>query len=80
MNTANAIMKAVSLNATVIHSPIDHIQQVNSSVSPGKAADIRGKSFERLATLKQLYPDGVLSETKFSEQKDIILSGFKRLK
>ena len=53
MNTANAVMKAVSPspnNATVIHSPVNHIQQVNSTVSPGKAADIRGKSFEQLSS------------------------------
>ena len=48
-------------------------------MSPGKAADIRGKSFGQLSTLKQLYDDHVLTQEKFNEQKRVILSGLKKL-
>ena len=48
-------------------------------MSPGKAAEIRGKSFGQLGTLKKLFEDGVLTQKEFKEQKDIILSGLKKL-
>ncbi|MCG8622810.1 MAG: hypothetical protein MJE68_12545 [Proteobacteria bacterium] len=47
-------------------------------VSPGKISEIRGKSYTQLATLKQLYEDGVLTH-EFQEQKEMILSGLKKL-
>lgn len=86
MHTATAVMKAVTSNfpsPTIVQTP--QIQQTISQsqeaagVSPGKAADIRGKSFDQLSTLKKLFEDGVLTQKEFEEQKDIILTGLKRL-
>lgn len=48
-------------------------------VSPGKVAEIRGKSFGQLSTLKRLYDDCVLTVEEFEEQKSAILSGLKKL-
>ena len=80
MTTATAVMKAITNNqdqgvvrSTQIQNITDH------GISPGKAVDIRSRSLDQLATLKQLYIDGVLTEVEFSEQKDIILSGLKKL-
>ena len=44
-----------------------------------KASEIRGKSYSQFATLTQLYEDGVLTLQEFNEQKEIILSGLKKL-
>ena len=86
MHTATAIMKAATSNypsPTIVQTP--HIQQTITQsqeavgVSPGKAAEIRGKSFDQLGTLKKLFEDGVLTQKEFEEQKDIILSGLKKL-
>ena len=49
-------------------------------VSPGKAAEIRGKSFGQLNALKQLYDDQVLTLEEFQEQKTVILSQLKGFK
>ena len=84
MHTATAIMKAATSNypsPTIVQTP--HIQQTITQsqeavgVSPGKAAEIRGKSFDQLGTLK-LFENGVLTQKEFEEQKDI-LSGLKKL-
>ena len=86
MHTAAAIMKAATSNypsPTIVQTP--QIQQTitqsqeAAGVSPGKAAEIRGKSFDQLGTLKKLFEDGVLTQKEFEEQKDIILSGLKKL-
>ena len=91
MSTAAAVVKAVS-NSTLIQSPTVH-QVVQDSptpntcgsrlpqlgISPGKASDIRSKSFGQLSTLKQLYDDNVLTEKEFEEQKNLILSGLKKM-
>ena len=93
--TAAAVVKAMtqnSPNSTTIQSP--QIQQIikehptpqssghgqrELGVSPGKASEIRGKNFSQLATLKQLYEDSVLTLHEFEEQKEMILSGLKKL-
>ena len=89
ISTAAAVVKAVSQNSpssSVVQSP-----QVNQAItegttpqkglgaSPGKISEIRGKSYTQLATLKQLYEDGVLTLHEFEEQKEMILSGLKKL-
>ena len=83
---ATAIVKAAASNypsPTVVQTP--HIQQTitqsqeATGVSPGKAAEIRSKSFDQLGTLKKLFEDGILTQNEFEEQKDIILSGLKKL-
>ena len=48
-------------------------------VSPGKESEIPGKSYGQLATFKQLYEDGVLTQCEFEEQKEMILGGLKKL-
>ncbi len=85
MSTATAVLKAVSQhspNSSIVQSPqvgytIDN--QRDLGVSPGKASEIRGKSYSQLSTLKQLYDDGVLSMDEFEEQKKMILLGLKKL-
>ena len=93
VSTAAAVVKAVGGSSPVIQSPSinQSIQDIRSTVltptptrldlgvSPGKAADIRSKSFGQLATLKSLYEDQVLTQEEFEEQKSIILSGLKKL-
>ena len=62
MHTATAIMKAATSNYTS-HTVVQtsHIQQTITQsreavgVSPGKAAEICGKSLDQLGTLKQLF-------------------------
>ena len=86
VEAATAVIKAVADNRatpTIVQTP--QIQQTITQsqegvgVSPGKAAEIRGKSFDQLGTLKRLFEDGVLTEKEFEEQKGIILSGLKKL-
>ena len=38
-------------------------------VSPGKAVELRMKNFEQLRYLQQLFEDGILSDTEYTEQK-----------
>ena len=81
MNTATAVMKAISNhydNGCVKSTQIQNIGS-NTGVSPGKAVDIRSRSLDQLATLKQLFIDGVLSQNEYEEQKEIILSGLRKL-
>ena len=92
VSTAAAVVKAVSasggtliqsptIQQTVQDSPISDAGKAKSvlGVSPGKAADIRGKSFGQLSALKQLYDENVLTQAEFEEQKNVILSGLKKL-
>ena len=48
-------------------------------MSPGKAAEIRSKSFDQLGNLKKLFKDDVMTKKEFEEQKDIVRSGLKKL-
>ena len=91
ISTAATIVKAAvtqnSSCSSIVQSP--HINQtVNDGatppqrgpgVSPGKVSEIRGKCYAQLATLKHLYEDDVLTSTEFEEQKEMILSGLKKL-
>ena len=91
VSTAAAVVKAVNSGSTLIQSPTIHqtTQQDHSTpkrthgmqlgMSPGKAADIRTKSFGQLTVLKQLYDDNVLTQCEFEEQKSVILSDLKKL-
>ena len=90
ISTAAAVVKAAvsqsSPSSSVVQSP-----QVNQTisegttpqkglgVSPGKISKICGKSYTQLATLKQLYEDGVFTLHEFEEQKEMNLSGLKKL-
>ena len=86
MITGSTPRHPVSQNSSVVQSP--QINQTVSEgtapqkglgVSPGKISEIRGESYTQLATLKQLYEDGVLTLTEFDEQKEMILGGLKKL-
>ena len=85
VDAATAVIKAVADNRatpTIVSPQIQQTitqNQEGIGVSPGKAAEIRGKSFDQLGTLKRLFEDGVLTEKEFEEQKSIILSGPKKL-
>ena len=46
-----------------------------SALSPNNQANLRRKYLEDLRTLSQLFNDGVLSDTEFQEQKDVLLNG-----
>ena len=48
-------------------------------VSPGKAVELRMKNFEQLRYLQQLFEDGILSDTEYTEQKRSILSFLRKL-
>jgi hypothetical protein len=48
-------------------------------VSAGRAADIKGRSFSQLSTLKKLLDEGVLKQGEFDEQKETILRGLRKL-
>ena len=45
-------------------------------MSPGKVVELRMKNFEQLRYLQQLFEDGILSDTEYTEQKRSILSFF----
>ena len=92
VSTAAAVVKAISCSSPVTQSPTIHQTISDSStptrpalgssqlgISPGKVAEIRGKSFGQLNALKQLYDDCVLTRDEFEEQKQVILSGLKKL-
>lgn len=48
-------------------------------VSPGKAVDLRMKTYEQLRYLQQLYEDGILDQKEFAEQKQEILKFLRKL-
>ena len=50
-----------------------------AGISPGKAIELRMKNYEQLRYIQQLYDDGILSETEYTEQKRGILDSLKRL-
>lgn len=92
ISTAAAVVKAVTqnspsssvaqspqINQTISESGMPQSSSQGLGVSPGKVSEIRGKSYSQLATLKQLYEDGVLTLREFEEQKEMILSGLKKL-
>ena len=83
VSTATAVVKAMSSanqssTMTLEQSPHIHQSVLGSSlpVSPGKATDIRGKSFSQQAALRKLYE--VLTQQEFEQQKNAILSGLKK--
>ena len=41
-------------------------------VSPGKAVELQMKNFEQLRFLQQLFVDGILSKSEYTEQKKSI--------
>ena len=82
ITAAAAIAKAVTVassQTTIINSPQTQSPLSVSGISPGRAADIRGKSYSQLSTLRKLFQDGILSQDEFDEQKDLILDGLRKL-
>ena len=82
ITAAAAIAKAVNVassQTTIVNSPQTQSPLSVSGISPGRAADIRDKSYGQLSTLKKLFQDGVLSQDEFDEQKDLILDGLRKL-
>ena len=92
VSTAAAVVKAITQNTTnsstiqIQQTINEHLTPQSSShyqrklgVSPGKASEIRGKRYSQLATLKQLYEDGVLTLQEFDKQKEMIFSSLKKL-
>lgn len=92
--TAAAFVKAVNSgsvcdNSTLVQSPTVQTIEAESprvrsghtlTMSPIRMAEVRGKSFEQLSTLKRLFDEDVLTLNEFEEQKAAILSGLKRLR
>ena len=90
ISTAATIVKAsVAQNSpcsSIVQSP-----QINQTlnegaapqralgISPGKISEIRSKSYTQLAPLKHLDEDEVLTLNEFEEQKEMILTGLKKL-
>ena len=82
ITAAAAIAKAVTVassQTTIVNSPQAQSPLSVSGVSPGRAAEIRGKCYSQLSTLKKLFQDGVLSQDELDEQKDLILDGLRKL-
>ena len=94
VSTAAAVVEAISCSSPVTQSPTIHQTISDSStptrpalgssqlgISPGIVAEICGKSFGQLNALidKQLYDDCVPTRDEFEEQKQVILSGLKKL-
>ena len=50
-----------------------------TGVSPGRASELRMKNYEQLRYLQQLFEDGILPQTEFSEQKEGILGSLRKL-
>ena len=69
---SSAMVQSPQINQTIMRSESTtaHNTGQGLGVSPGKISEIRGKSYTQLATLKQLYEDGVLTHHEFQEQKD----------
>ena len=40
-----------------------------TGISPAKAVELRGKTFQQLRCLQQLYDEGILNDPEYSEQK-----------
>lgn len=71
----------LSVNNSVQRSS-DSVQASPSTVaalSPAKAVELRGKNFEQLRYLQQLYDDGILDDKEYSEQKQNILTALRKL-
>ena len=51
----------------------------SAGVSPAKAVELRGKNFQQLRSLQQLYDDGILDDKEYSEQKQNILTALRKL-
>ena len=51
----------------------------STGISPAKAVELRGKNFQQLRCLQQLYDEGILNEQEYSEQKQSILAALRKL-
>ena len=92
VSTATAVVKALNPGSGhITQTPaIQQIVQPSTSVSatqppmqlglsPGKAADVRGKCLTQLAALKQLHDDEVLTDEELRQQKANILKTLDKL-
>lgn len=50
-----------------------------SGLSPGKCVELRLKNLQQLKFIQQLMDDGVLSQSEFEEQKNMILQYLRKL-
>lgn len=53
---------------------------ITSALSPNNQANLGRNYLEDLRTLSQLFNNGVLSDSEFQEQKDVLLNGLRKLK
>ena len=77
---AIAITKALGGNVKeneATNSPVNSPGSV--CVSPGKVVELRMKNYEQLRYLQSLFEDGILSQTKYTEQKHTILDSLRKL-
>ena len=68
----------------VFKGSTSHVQNPSETpvavgLSPGKAVELRMKTFEQLRYLQQLYEDGILTIKEFEDQKEKKLSSLRKL-
>jgi len=79
---AVALAKALKPPTTSCNSPVRATQASDEmkKISPLKVTVIRRSCLEDLKKLKELFEDGVLTETEFTEEKQHILATLKGIK
>lgn len=75
---ANALQPSKAVNSPV--ATTQACDDITKKISPLKVTVIRRSCLEDLKKLKELFEDGVLTETEFVEEKQHILATLKGLK
>ena len=60
--------------------PQPSTSQVGSTFSPLKKAELRGTYFKQLAELRELFDQGILTESEYKEQKEDLIEAMRKLK
>ena len=79
---AVALAKALKPTITSCNSPVRATQASDAmkKISPLRVTVIRPSCLEDLKKLKELFEDGILTETEFMEEKQHILATLKGIK
>ena len=78
---AMAVAKVFAPATSATVAPSENVQAVDKSVlSPSTCTDLRMRNLEQLKLLQQLFVQDVLTETEYTEQKNIILDTLRNLK
>ena len=78
-STVAAVVMNLQSNARP-QTPLSSVRNDSAvRISPSKGVDIRGKCYNQLSTLKQLYEDSVLTAEEYKEEKKSVLEALKQL-